>query len=93
MRERDGRACKVCSRPLRYDEGSIHHRQARQMGGTARHSVNDPANLALVCGSGTTGCHGWIESHRELAYQMGWLVHSWEDPAEVPWRPRVPFGA
>lgn len=54
------------------------------MGGTKR-GVNSLANLALVCGSGTTGCHGYIESHREEAYERGWLVHSWDDPAEVPW--------
>jgi hypothetical protein len=89
VRARDGHACKRCFRPLREDEGSIHHRQPRQMGGTKRPDVNDLAALALLCGSGTTGCHGWIESHRAEAYANGWLVHSWDDPAEVAWQTPV----
>jgi hypothetical protein len=58
------------------------------MGGTKRPEVNDPIALALLCGDGVSGCHGYVESHRGLAYQMGWLVHSWDDPAKVPWLPR-----
>jgi len=43
------------------------------------------ANLIAVCGSGTTGCHGWIENHRGESYRRGWLVHTNVDPATVPW--------
>ena len=25
------------------------------------------------------GCHGWIESHRAVAYENGWLVRSARD--------------
>lgn len=38
----------------------------------------------LLCGSGTTGCHGWVHGHPAEAYRLGWLVHSWHDPASVP---------
>lgn len=63
---------------------SIHHRQPRQMGGTARTDINSPANLLLLCGAGTTGCHGHIESNRAEAYRNGWLVRASADPAAVP---------
>ena len=89
VRQRDGNECRRCHCYVGPGEGSIHHRQARQMGGTKRAGINDPANLALLCGSGTTGCHGHVESFRTEAYEMGWLVHSWEDPAEVPWHDLV----
>ena len=61
---------------------NIHHRLPEGQGGKS-----EPSNLIALDGSGTTGCHGWIEHHREESYAAGWLVHSWEDPAEVPWGP------
>lgn len=62
---------------------SIHHRKPRGMGGTKKKEINDPSNLLLLCGSGTTGCHGWIESHREQAYEMGLLVKQSDNPVEI----------
>jgi hypothetical protein len=56
------------------------------MGGSRHAVINSPANLLLLCGSGTTGCHGWIESHRETAYALGLLVHRGGDPAATPVR-------
>lgn len=52
---------------------SVHHRQPRGMGGSSL-DVNRASNLLLLCGSGTTGCHGMVESQRVLAYAHGWLV-------------------
>jgi hypothetical protein len=77
---------------------SRHHRSARQMGGTANPAIHSLANLMLVCGHGTDGCHGWIEEHArgdapsEEMYQRGLLIrHSvpgkWTadtDPSRVP---------
>jgi len=60
-----------------------HHRQGRDPFNST------PANLILLCGSGTTGCHGWAHSHPVEARQHGIIVPSWADPAEVPillWR-------
>jgi len=54
------------------------------MGGTTRSQSNGPANLLLLCGTGTTGCHGRIEANRTEAYERGWLVGQVEDPREVP---------
>lgn len=53
------------------------------MGGTTDIKINSPSNLMAICGSGTTGCHGWLESHREVAYEKGWLVHRYDSPADI----------
>lgn len=46
------------------------------------------------CGSGTTGCHGWVESHWVEANKMGLRLSRGQDPeveavlmrtAEWPW--------
>lgn len=52
------------------------------MGGTRR--PDTCANLLLLCGSGTTGCHGWVESNRFAARAVGLLVSQRADPAQVP---------
>lgn len=57
------------------------------MGG--RVAAHTTANLVTLCGTGVTGCHGWVESHRAVAYEQGWLVHRWDDPAL---RPVLRFG-
>lgn len=53
------------------------------MGGTKDPAINSPANLILLCGSGTEGCHGWVESNRAESYTLGLLVYRNDDPAEV----------
>ena len=62
---------------------SIHHRIPRGMGGSDRAELNLPSNLMALCGSGTTGCHGWIESNRSSSYEDGWLCYRNDDPATV----------
>jgi hypothetical protein len=44
------------------------------MGGTRAPWVNQPANLLSLCGSGTTGCHGWTEHHPAEAKAAGLAV-------------------
>lgn len=63
---------------------SIQHRKPRRLGGTVDPAINFPSNLIWVCGSGTTGCHGHMESYRTEAYAMGWLLHAADDPTAVP---------
>jgi len=63
---------------------SVHHRQPRGMGGSRKVHVNAPANLLLLCGSGTTGCHGWVESNRRTAVTWGLLVPRPGLPAVTP---------
>lgn len=54
------------------------------MGGTRRRESNGPANLVLVHGSGTTGCHGWIEAHPREAERRGFRLRQLADPEVVP---------
>lgn len=77
--------CEVCGLSVAQRFFSVHHRVARGMGGTRAGWANALSNLLLLCGSGTTGCHGEIESNRDRAYANGWLVRSGVVlPAEVP---------
>lgn len=48
----------------------IHHRLPRQMGGTPEPWIHQPDLLAHLCHM----CHGWIESNRQEAYTLGWLI-------------------
>jgi hypothetical protein len=82
---RSNHRCEKCG--LMLAQGffySIHHRTPRGMGGTREKRLNLPSNLVAICGSGTTGCHGWIESHRSEAEDEGWLVSRYQESAEVP---------
>lgn len=54
------------------------------MGGSKDPNANLPANILLLCGSGTDGCHGWVESNREKSYLTGLLLHKWQTPDTEP---------
>lgn len=77
--------CERCYRPVPGIAASVHHRRPRQMGGTKRPDANEPGNLLLLCGSGVTGCHGWVESNRSEARSLGLLLHSGDVPAHHPY--------
>lgn len=76
---RDGHDCARCARSIVNYPSSIHHRFPRRMGGTTDLRINDPRNLVRICGSGVSGCHGWVESHRAQARDEGWLLPSLDD--------------
>jgi hypothetical protein len=61
------------------------HRIARGMGGTSNQLIGHPSNGVALCGSGSTGCHGWTESNPTHALALGWRVSRHEDPMLVPW--------
>jgi len=70
---------------------TVHHRNHN-------HSDDRPSNRVSVCGSGTTGAHGWIEAHPAAAGLesfRGWTV-SKHDPrplTEIPvWMAQGPYG-
>ena len=87
--ERAQYSCEPCGAltgDVRGVDWSVHHRLPRRMGGTKRAVVNAPSALLIVCGSGTTGCHGRIESYREAAYERGLILRAHEDPLVVPVR-------
>ena len=57
-----------------------HHRKPRGQGGE-----NSLSNVLILCGSGTCGCHGYVEHNRTEAYEKGWLIRMGnQDPADVP---------
>lgn len=60
---------------------SYQHRKRR--GQCAPEEKWAPSNGLAVCGSGTTGCHGWIHRNPELAREQGWEVSLYDDPAST----------
>lgn len=72
---RSGGRCERCGGIGR----SYHHRKKRGQGGEW-----DPTNIVRLCGTGTTGCHGWVEEHPNEAQTQGFHVRPWERPDEVP---------
>ncbi|SDD42756.1 hypothetical protein [Auraticoccus monumenti] len=80
--DRDNRRCRRCGTAR--GPHSLHHRQNRGMGGSRQ--VNTLSRLVVLCGTGTTGCHGWITEHPAEAYATGWLIRklSPDDPEQIP---------
>lgn len=77
VNDRDGGRCLKCFG----DAEAVHHRIPRGMGGTSDDEVNyDPANLISLCAKD----HAWVHENPGEAYQAGFLVHRWEDPASIP---------
>jgi hypothetical protein len=78
--EREEQACFYCRRSLAWSlrgsmlsgGWSLHHRKGRGMGGTREH-MTFPHGLVL-CGTGTTGCHGWVTENPEEAFKYGLCV-------------------
>lgn len=83
VQRRDAWKCARCGRDAgtHWSGDSIHHRRPRSHPWPGLHQ---PANLLLLCGSGTTGCHGWVHAHPAPAYRLGYLVHMGKDPATIP---------
>lgn len=83
--ERDQFLCVRCGRTppgrTRGLDWSIHHRRSRRV---IRPDTHMPGNLVLLCGSGSTGCHGWTHEHPVLARRLGLIVRVRLVPAEQP---------
>lgn len=78
---RDNARCVRCGRSLVGIPASLHHRRLRSHPFPGLHQ---PANLIWLCGSGTTGCHGWFHDHPAVAYQLGYMVHMSDNPVNIP---------
>lgn len=79
--------CERCFKRLHGVFGhSVHHRRPRMMGGSNNPELHKPANLIVLCGSGTSGCHGWVESNRNRSREHGYLIHRVESAQEIPFR-------
>lgn len=76
VRERSGDVCEGCGRARATNWA---HRVARSQGGKWC-----PANGMHLCGSGTTGCHGWATAHPNDANAAGWCLRSYQDPETEP---------
>lgn len=74
-----GRSGDVCERCGSARATNMHHRKNRSQGGQWLAS-----NLLHLCGSGTTGCHGFIGGHPVVSYEQGWMVRRVADPAKSP---------
>lgn len=75
--DRDKGCCAWCGTPITGERGvnwSVHHREPRGMGGTTSGYVGRPSNGVLLHGTGTDGCHGYIEQNRDEADDKGFLV-------------------
>ena len=76
---RDADTCQRCRRNCGWGVTSRHHRKNRSVGGRT-----EVANLTVLGGTGTTGCHGWVTEHPRDALEAGWTVPGWADPEEFP---------
>src|ERR1700744_2935226 len=74
--ERSQGRCERCGKRAYL---TVHHRLKRSHGGPWSLS-----NCVALDGSGTTGCHGWVESHPNDAHATGWHVRPWESAEEMP---------
>lgn len=87
---RAGYRCEYCHGSLDGVHGySLQHRKARGMGGSRDRSLGLPPNLLVLCGSGTTGHHGWVEGHPAQAYDLGLALRTGWDPEQTPYRDQL----
>lgn len=58
-------SCAMCGAP-----GTNRHEKLPRGRGGPR----DEFNTVILCGSGTTGCHGFVTEHPEWARKHGWTI-------------------
>lgn len=78
--KRSGRACEI--RNLTVCEGKAANASHRKPAGQGGEWT--PSNILHACGSGTTGCHGWIEHNPAIAQAYGFRLWRNQDPATTP---------
>lgn len=71
--------CEICGKP----GNNAHHRKNKSQGG-----LDVLSNLMLLCGSGTTGCHGWVTVNPHKSRHNGWTVLRHQEPEQIPVRRR-----
>ena len=69
---RAGGRCEIRSPVCLFQGAECHHRLPRSAGGQ-----DTLENCAWTC----SGCHRWLHEHPAIAYECGWLRHSWDRPA------------
>jgi hypothetical protein len=81
VKKRDRGVCVKCLRVHPIHGVNWDHRKNASQGGLVVAS-----NGQLLCGSGTTGCHGWKTNSPARACAEGWAVPGWADPLTYPAR-------
>jgi hypothetical protein len=81
LRERAHGCCEACGKP---GATNGHHRINQSQGGP-----DTLSNLMLLCGSGTTGCHGIVTVNPADARTLGYTVTL----ADIPLNQREPICA
>ncbi|MDD7930109.1 hypothetical protein [Microbacterium thalli] len=79
MFQREGGACFYCRRPLAWEHRaapfaggwSAHHRIDRGNGGRGKKATVTCADGLILCGTGTTGCHGAVSHDKTRAIELG----------------------
>jgi hypothetical protein len=85
--ERAGGCCECCGAGLIWEQRgepfgwSVQHRINRSQGVN-----NDPSNLLVLQGGGTTGCHGTVTARSIGANALGLALESWQNPITEPLR-------
>ena len=84
--ERSGWACDWCGHSIVGQPFSRQHRRARGSGGRAGGEMHTAANVIVLCGSATTGCHDRAENQdRAAAYRLGFAIRGEaQAPEEIP---------
>lgn len=82
--QRSGGLCEGCGQ---HRGDGVHHRRGRGQGGTWC-----PSNLLHLCGSGTTGCHGWATSRPAWSHAAGWTLRHGDVADQVPVYLRTAYG-
>lgn len=82
--ERDNHTCQWCGHYVFGEPYSLQHRRARGAGGTSRPGANEPANLIVMCGTATTGCHGHIEVAKDSATARGFRLSLHIPDEDIP---------
>lgn len=73
--ERDNYQCQRCGISIMNQRYSVHHRKLRSH--ASPDEVNLADNLITLCGSGTTGCHGWVHAHPAEAREQGYIISAY----------------
>lgn len=76
VRERSGGVCEGCGEAR---ASNFAHRKRQGQGGPWC-----PSNGLDLCGSGSTGCHGWSHENVTAAEELGWMLRSRQDPESEP---------
>lgn len=84
VRERSGGVCELQISGVCLGRATnFSHRKRRGQGGEW-----SATNGMDSCGSGTTGCHGYVtdppRGKGDEVGEKGWTVKSWNDPALIP---------